>query len=66
MVPNWLHIVAIVSLVLAGLCALVIAADEVRQPQKMWIMNVVWPISALYFGPLGLWAYYAIGRKSTK
>lgn len=66
MVPNWLHLTAIVSLVLAGLCALVIAADEVRQPQKMWIMNVVWPINALYFGPIGLWAYYSIGRKSTK
>ncbi len=66
MVPNWLHLAAIISLVLAGLCALVIAADEVRQPQKMWIMNVVWPINALYFGPIGLWAYYAIGRKSTK
>lgn len=66
MVPNWLHSVAIVSLALAGLCALVIAADEVRHPQKMWIMNVVWPINALYFGPIGLWAYYAIGRKSTK
>ncbi len=66
MVPNWLHLLAVVSLVLAGLCALIIAADEVRHPQKMWIMNVVWPINALYFGPVGLWAYFAIGRKSTK
>ena len=66
MVPEWLHILAIVSLVLAGLCALVIAVDEFAHPQKMWIMNIVWPINALYFGPIGLWAYYAIGRKSTK
>ncbi len=66
MVPSWLHILAITSLVLAGVCALIIAADEVRSPQKMWIMNVVWPINALYFGPVGLWAYFAIGRKSTK
>jgi hypothetical protein len=66
MVPEWLHIFAIASLVLAGLCALVIAADEVKNPQKMWIMNIVWPVNALYFGPVGLWAYYAIGRKSTE
>ena len=66
MVPNWLHILAILSLVLAGVCALIIAADEVRHPQKMGVMNVVWPVNALYFGPLGLWAYYVLGRKSTQ
>lgn len=66
MVPEWLHIIAIVALIVGGLCALVIAADEVAHPQKMGIMNVVWPINALYFGPIGLWAYYAIGRKSTQ
>jgi hypothetical protein len=65
MVPDWLHLLAVVSLVLAGLCALVIAADEFRHPQKMWIMSAVWPITALYFGPIGLWAYFAIGRKSS-
>ena len=66
MVPEWLHVFAIVSLVLGGLCGLVIAADEIKNPQKMGIMNVVWPVNALYFGPVGLWAYYAIGRKATK
>ncbi|WP_291344683.1 DUF4396 domain-containing protein [Acidiphilium sp. 20-67-58] len=28
----------------------------------MAVMNPVWPITALYFGPIGLWAYYALGR----
>lgn len=64
MVPAWLHILSVVSLAFAGLCALVVVLDEFRHPQKMWIMSVVWPITALYFGPIGLWAYYAIGRKS--
>jgi hypothetical protein len=32
----------------------------------MWIMNVVWPVTALYSGPLGVWAYYRMGRLSTK
>lgn len=30
----------------------------------MWIMNVTWPITGLYFGPFALWAYYAMGRPS--
>ena len=32
----------------------------------MWIMNVVWPITALYSGPLGLWAYFKWGTLSTR
>ena len=34
-------------------------------PQHMWIMNLVWPITGLYAGPLAVWAYYKIGRLST-
>lgn len=61
--PLWLSTVSVVSLVLALVCALVITLDiAVGRRQHMWIMNVVWPITALYSGPLGLWAYWAIGR----
>ncbi len=28
----------------------------------MWIMNVVWPITGLYAGPIALWGYFAYGR----
>jgi len=28
----------------------------------MWIMNVVWPITALWSGPLGFWFYWRAGR----
>ena len=31
----------------------------------MWIMNWVWPITAPYAGPLGLWGYFTTGRLST-
>ncbi|HEX4132697.1 MAG TPA: DUF4396 domain-containing protein [Pirellulales bacterium] len=34
--------------------------------QKMWIMDFVWPLTGLYSGPLGLWAYFQNGRQSTK
>lgn len=64
---DWLGMLAIISLLLAGLCALVITIDIVRgNRQQMWIMNIVWPVTALYAGPLGLWAYFAIGRLSTR
>ena len=59
-------ILSVCSLVIAGLCALLILVDILRgYRQHMWIMNLVWPITALYSGPLGLWAYFTIGRNST-
>ena len=55
-----------ISIAAALLCALWIAVDEVRHPQAMGIMNVVWPVSALYFSVLAVWAYYRLGRGHTK
>ena len=46
MVPGWLHVLSIVFLALGLVLALAVAADEVRRPQAMWIMNVVWPVTA--------------------
>jgi hypothetical protein len=57
--------VAWISLIVAFACAIVITIDEVRHPQHMWIMNLVWPITALYFSVFGLWAYFALGRKAS-
>ncbi len=58
MVPQWLETLSTASLIIAGICALVIAFHVARHPQHMWIMNLVWPITALYFGPIALWAYF--------
>lgn len=66
MPPHWLETVAVISLGLAVLCVLIILIDVMRHPQKMAIMNVVWPITGLYFGPLSLWAYFTLGRRATK
>ena len=30
----------------------------------MWIMNLVWPITALYCGPFAIWAEIVRGNKS--
>lgn len=56
--------VATVSLVLAVLCAFWLLIDVIRHPQHMAIMNVVWPLTALYAGPLALLIYYWFGRMS--
>ncbi len=61
-----LAVIAWISLGIAFFCAIVIALDEVRYPQKMGIMNLVWPTTALYFSVFALWAYFRLGRKMTK
>ncbi len=61
-----LTLVAWVSLTLAFASALLIVVDEVRHPQKMAVMNLVWPISALYFSVFAVWAYFRIGRRKTR
>ena len=60
--PAWLVALGAASIGISTLCAIWIVADELRHPQSMRIMNVVWPITALYAGPIGLWAYYRLGR----
>jgi hypothetical protein len=55
-----------ISLGIAFFCALVIVIDEIRHPQKMWIMNIVWPVTALYLSVFGLWGYFRIGSGMTK
>jgi len=64
--PEWLTLVAAVSLIVAGGCCLVIIIDlGAGHRQHMWIMNLVWPITALYAGPLALWAYFKVGRSAS-
>ena len=58
--------IAWVSLIAAFASVLIIAVDEARHPQKMWIMNLVWPITALYFSVFALWGYYRIGRSLSR
>jgi hypothetical protein len=66
MQSHWLLIVSWIALALGFGSALVIFVDEfpAGNRQQMWIMNVVHPISALYWGPVWLWAYLRDGRKS--
>lgn len=61
-----LDTIAWVSLAIAFVCSILIALDEIAHPQKMWIMNLIWPITALYFSVFGLWGYFRTGRRMTK
>jgi len=63
---GWLDTLSIASLIISFLCCVFIAADIFHgHSQQMWIMNVVWPVTALYSGPIGLFAYFKIGRLSS-
>src|SRR5258708_30913844 len=61
-----LETISWISLTVSLICALIIAGDELRRPQKMRIMNIVWPVTALYFSVVALWGYYRIGRKMAR
>src|SRR5438067_12128385 len=64
MPPTWLTILAWISIAAGFLSAAVVLYDiygnGLRQPMR--VMEAVWPITALYLGPLGLWLYAGLGR----
>lgn len=63
-VPAWLTIISWTFLALALASAVAITADIYLRGyrQHMKVMEAVWPITALYFGPLALPAYLRWGR----
>ena len=64
MIPLWLHVLSIGFLALGGLCAIAIAIDVARHPQPMWIMSVVWPVTALFGTVWVAWQYFTFGRSA--
>lgn len=65
---DWIEVVGWFSLAVAFASALVILVDIVLggHRQKMWIMNLVYPVTALYWGPVALWFYFTRGRRTSK
>jgi hypothetical protein len=63
-IPGWLTLIAWLYLAICFCCAALIAADIaiLKHRQPMGVMNFVFPITALYFGPLALWFYWRYGR----
>lgn len=55
---------AVISLIISGITFIAIVLDILNgHKQSMWIMNIVWPVTALYAGPLALVTYWKIGRQ---
>ena len=66
MVPSWLHTLSILVLGLGFACAIGILVDVVRHPQHMGVMNIVWPVTALFGTVITVWGYLRYGRLATK
>lgn len=64
MPPTWLTILAWISVAAAFLSAAAIVYDIYGRGmrQHVVVMEAVWPITALYLGPLGLLVYVRVGR----
>jgi len=66
--PTWLVWLSWTSLAVAVVCALDILLDVFgrRRRQRMPVMEAVWPVSALYFGPIASVAYRRWGRPQSR
>lgn len=62
--PSWLKSAAAICVILSIAASAIVVIDMAlfAPRQKMEIMRVVWPLTLLYWGPIGLSFYFAIGR----
>jgi hypothetical protein len=61
------EVVSWIAVPLGILSAIFVACDIPRRhPQPMFVMNLVWPINALWAGPLGVWMYWQLGRTGAR
>jgi hypothetical protein len=68
MAPTWLTAVAWTALAVAVASAAVIVVDVYGRGYRqrhMPVMEAVWPITALYLGPLAVWGYRRYGRPAS-
>jgi hypothetical protein len=63
-VPNWLTLVSLIFISVGLVSAVLVACDIflLGYRENMRIMEAVWPLTALYAGPLALAAYARWGR----
>jgi hypothetical protein len=68
MAPIWLTVIAWAYLSACFACAGIISYDIVfnHRRQPMGVMNFVFPITALYFGPFVLALYWRWGRAAAR
>lgn len=68
MIPAWLTVISWIFVGIAVLCVAAILYDILGRGyrQRTSVMEAVWPITALYFGPLALLLYYRWGRSRSE
>lgn len=68
MAPSWLNALAWCTLAFAFVSALVILVDIFGRGyrSKMTVMDVVWPVTGLYLGPIAIWGYLRYGRPTSE
>ncbi len=64
MVSSGLEFLAYAWIILSGISFFVILLDMPQQQVHMRVMKLVWPLTALYMGPIALYAYWVWGRVS--
>ena len=67
MPPGWLVVLAWAALAVCFVCVGDIAYDIYGRGyrQRMRVMEAVWPVTALYFGPVASWGYRRFGRPAS-
>jgi hypothetical protein len=64
----WLTVTAWAALASAFASTAIVLADLIgrgyRQPMR--VMEWVWPVTGLYFGPVAVWAYWRFGRPKSE
>jgi len=65
--PEWLYVLAWAYIGICSAVALWMIVDISRgHRQQMWIMEIVWPITAMYLGPIAAWMYLRTRSVSLK
>ncbi len=66
--PTWLEVIGWIALIASFASAAYILFDIYirRYRQKMPIMEIVYPATALYFGPAAVWFYQVYGRRKSR
>ena len=67
MPPTWLTLLSWTALAVGVSSAAVVLVDIYGRGfrQRMPVMEAVWPITALYLGPVAVWGYCRFGRPAT-
>ncbi|MGQ3381113.1 DUF4396 domain-containing protein [Priestia endophytica] len=63
---NTIELISTIFIAIGILQFFIITVDVIRHPQMMFVMNIVWPITGLYFPILGIGFYFILGRKDIK